>query len=288
MLFNRIGFFSGFDCLYDAPGDTGGGGGGNLDGNLGGSDPNLPAEPTVFDVSDDSLIRVNGRQEPVKFGEHFRGFQSQFTKATQEAARLKTQLAERDQRLADIQRQQAAAQQQGQRQSNQPDIIQQLRQMPYLDGEAAAGLADNIAGQIRQRDQILLATLQRMQQMERTLSTLNESHVGASFDGKINRWLQEGGYPPEAADLAKEIYLAYEGNDLDSEFPQIFKQRWEQITRLLDAQRAAKVQANRKPAFVPGRGGVAGPSRPLQLDPAADAKSTADKLWDSLQSGDGT
>jgi hypothetical protein len=130
--------------------------------------------------------------------------------------------------------------------------------------------------------------VQKLQQMDRTLSSLNESHTGSAFEGKVNRWIGDMGLPPEAAEAAKIFYLAHEGDDLDDQFPEMFRAHWESMQKLFEAQRNAKVQAARKAPFVPGRGGQAGPNRPLQLDPKLSARDTADKLWDALQNGEGT
>ena len=107
------------------------------------------------------------------------------------------------------------------------------------------------------------------------------------FDGKISNWLKEGGYPSEAADLAKEIYLAYEGDDLDNEFPQIFANRWEQIQQIIDSQRKAKVEAARRP-LLPGRGGNGVASKPIGLKGNESSKQLADTLWDAMQAGETT
>jgi uncharacterized protein YukE len=281
MLFNRIGSLGWLDCFYDAPdGGSGGGsdGGGGFESG-GGTPSDPPAEPTVYDVNDDTLIRVPGRNEPVKFGEHFRGFQSQFTKASQRAAQLERELAARDARLAEVQRQQQQAQRQG-NQPAQPSLADKLGQLPYLDGAAAAEMANSIYGEFKQRDQILVATLQELQKMRNVVNSLNQSHQGSAFEGKISKWVNDLGFPPEAVDLAKEIYLAYEGDDLDNEFPQILQNRWAQLEKLFAARQQAKIAAAKKPPFIPGRGGAAGPSKPLQLDPRLTAQQAADQIWD--------
>ena len=134
-----------------------------------------------------------------------------------------------------------------------------------MTGSDAVEVVQSIGEQIKQRDVVLLAALKQMQSLQQTVQGLSQHSTGQAFDGKITRWLQAGGYPPEAADLAKEIYLAYEGDDLDTEFPQIFDTRWQQIEKLVEARRQAKVTANRKAPFLPGKGGAAHPSRPLDL-----------------------
>lgn len=238
--------------------------------------------PEALEVSDDSLIRVAGSDKPVKFGEHVKGFQAQFTKASQRAARLEQELQ--------TERQARQQLEQSQRQATQvtgsADPYEQLRQLPYLDGQQAAAVVESIAGQIRQRDMILLGALQQMQQMQQIVQQLNSSAVSANWEGQIDRWLQDGGYPAEAKDLAKEIYLAYEGDNLNEEFPEIFKARWNQIEKLIDARRQASLRQAR-PTFVPGRGGNTGPSQPLKLKPSASAQEIADQLWPALEGATG-
>jgi len=264
--------------LLDEPGDTGGGGGGAADSGAGGN-PAPVADPTPIELSDDALIKVKGSDKPVKFGEHVRGFQSQFTKASQRAAQLERQLQEHQAKVKAYEQQ--LQQRQSQQGGQQEDVFAALRQLPYLSGEDAVEVVQSIGEQIRQRDQVLMGALRKIQQMEQLVGGLTQNYSTTSFDQKINRWLSEGGYPPEAANLAKEIYLAYEGDDLDDEFPRIFEQRWNEITKIIEARKAAAVQAARRPAFVPGKGGAAGPSKPLEMKPNATAKEIAEQLWGS-------
>lgn len=235
-----------------------------------------PAEPSVFDANDDSLIRVKGSDKPVKFGDHVRGFQSQFTKASQEAARYKKELTEERARREGLERSRANAPAQP---NNQPDVYASLEALPYLDGKQAAEVVRSIAAQIGQRDQVLVATLKQIQQLKTIVNELHGNHTNQGFEAKIGKWLQDGGYDTGYSDLAKEIYLAYEGDDLDAEFPRIFASRVEQIEKLFDAKRQAKINGARKPAFVPGKGAVVGPSKPLEVKANASAREIADMFW---------
>lgn len=245
-----------------------------------------PAEPSIIDIPDDNvLVRIKGSDKPVKFGEYSRGFQSTATRAAQKAAQLERELAAERQTRAQYERERQAWQQ-NQGQQAQPDVYAQLRQLPYLTGEDAVNVVQNIGQQLQQRDAILLATLRQLQMLSDTVNGLNSTNQDQLFDAKINRFISEGGYPAEAAELAKEIYLAYEGDNLDEEFPQIFASRWEQITRAIDAAKAAKLSAARQTPFVPGKGGRANPSKPFQIDPKLRASETADLLWNALQQGE--
>jgi len=233
------------------------------------------------------MVRLPGAKEPTKYGDYHRGFQSQFTKATQEAARLKQERADFERRYneSESQRQryeQALRGANGQQPNGQPDLATQLKALPYLSGEDAAAVVGNIMQSFNQRDAVLLALAQKIQAMEKGYGTLQENHVNTTFEAKMDRWLNEGGYPPEAKELAKEIYLAYEGEDLDQEFPTIFKQRWEQIQNIVRAGDRAKAQQARQLPFVPGKGGAASPSRPLNQG-FRPAREMADDLWAMVQ-----
>jgi hypothetical protein len=271
-----------FTPLYDAPGDSAGGGadmGGGGSTSAGGSD--APAEPTVIDLPDENaLIRVPGMDKPVKYGEHVRGFQREHTKAAQRAAQLERELAAERQRREQYERERQSA---AQRPSGDAggDVFAALEQLPYLDGAQAAQLARGIAGEISRRDQVLRAALTKMQQMEQVVNGLHSNHSSVAFDAKINKFLGDLGYGPELADIAKEVYLAYEGDDLDTEFPDIFRSRVEQMQKWVDAQRQAAVNRNRQ-RFVPGRGGQAGPGKPITFKGDESPQSMAEQLWNDL------
>ena len=275
-----------FVLYLETPGDGGGGGGSftggsaptNISGAGSASTSNTGvAEPSVIDLDNDALIRIKGQANPVKFGEHVKGFQAQWTKAAQEAARLKKDLAERDQRLAAFERQ---TPQQGSHASEDP--LAALEALPYLTGKDAKAAIASIYDQFKQRDMVLLAALKQLQQTQQTVRGLHETHTSSAFDAKIGKWLTEGNYPAEAADLAKEIYLAYEGDDLDAEFPQIFATRWGQLEKAFDARRTQKINAARKQPFVPGKGGQTGPSKPFEIKGNAKSRDVAAQIWDAM------
>jgi hypothetical protein len=243
--------------------------------------PSSPAnEPTPIELSDDALIRIKGSDKPVKFSDHVKGFQSQFTKASQRAANAERLLAERDAKLRALE--QAQNQARSAPQAASEDVFASLRQLPYLSGEDAVGVVQSIGEQLRQRDMVLMGTLKQLQSMKQLVDQLSSTHSAQSFESKINNFLSQGGYVPEYADYAKELYNAYEGDDLDQEFPQILSSRLEQLEKLIDAKRTAKVAAARRQPFIPGKGGNANPSKPLQVKADASAREIADELWESL------
>lgn len=249
------------------------------------SNTQVTAEPSVVDIADENtLIRVKGSDKPVKYGEHIRGFQSQFTKASQRAAQLERDVATRDARLAEIERQQNLQRTQSQQPQAGQDIYSQLEALPYLDGKMAAQVVQGIGSQIQQRDQIMLGLLNQVKSLKEIVGGLHGSAQNSSFEAKIDRHLSEGGYSPALKDLATELYLAYEpGPDLDQAFPQLLADRVAQIRASFESERTQALNAARKQPFVPGRGGSVGPSKPLTLDPRADSRTIADQLWNAMQ-----
>lgn len=273
----------GFFPLYDIT--DGGGGGGEGTGSEGVA-ADTSAEPAVVDIpGDDALVKYPGAEKPVKFKE-IRNFQAQWTREAQRRAEIERKLQEREAQIQryEQERQRAARQPQ---QSGQPDVFEALRQLPYLDGETAVGVVQGIQREIAMRDQAMLMMAQQMRKMQQQFGSIHENHSNAAFDAKINKWLTEGGYPQEYADLAKEVYLAYEGDDLDYEFPQIFAERVSQIEKAIEAKRAREIAAQRQNRFVPGKGGQVGPSKPLTFKGNESPKEITDALF-SLMHEPGT
>lgn len=274
--------------LYEAF-DEGGGGGGDLGGGDGSASPSDGADagPAVVSIPDDNaLVSYPGAKEPVPF-KNLRSFQSQWTKEAQRRAQIEKEL-EQERTLRQRYESQAQQAQRTSQGAQQQDVLGALRQLPYLDGEAAAQVVQGIEHNFRQRDQMLMGMANVIKQLQARVGGMYETHTNSSFDAKISKWLTDGGYPQEYSDLAKEIYLAYEGDDLDSEFPNIFAERVGQIEKAFEARRAAKLAASRRNVFVPGKGGVAGPSKPGGFKGNESAKEIADSLWSSIQTGEGT
>lgn len=277
--------------VFETPGDGGGGGASSGapaptgTGSAGGASASAAAEPSVIDIDNDHLIRIKGSDKPVKFGEHVKGFQAQFTKASQRAAQLEKQYDELQTRYQQEQQQRQA---QPPAANGQPDVYASLEALPYLDGKHAAGVIRQIAGQFQQRDLVLTAMLKQLQQTQNIVRNLNGAHTSQTFESKIGKFLSDGGYDPkEYGDFARELYLAYEGDDLDTEFPTILNTRIGQLEKAFEAKRAAKVNAARRQPFVPGKGGSAGPSKPLEIKANAKGRELGAELWDQMLAGQG-
>jgi hypothetical protein len=280
MHMNRLGFVY-LPAL--GPEDAGGaGGGGNAPigaDPAGGGGASTPAanEPTVYDMDENALIRVKGSDKPVKFGEHVRGFQSQFTKASQQAAQLKKELEQERTQRTRYEQELQRARQGGQ--GGGEDVYAQLRQLPYLTGEHAVEVVQSIGQQLQQRDRIMAAIVNKLQMVEKGYGSLHQTNSAAQFESKINKFVDDAGLGKDYLDFAKELYVAYEGDDLDQEFPRILSERVEALRKAFTGERERKVAAARQAPFVPGRGATTGPSKPLEIAPNAKPSEIADLLW---------
>lgn len=290
---------------------TGGGGGQGAPSNsstTGGGQPNQIGagstsggalnSPQVIDISEDSMVRLPGQKDPVKYGDYYRNFQSEFTKRAQEAKRVAAEKAELSRQLQDHQRrlQQYEQQMRGgygqQQQPQKPNLAEQVRALPYLTGQEAASVVESITQQIGQydaalqkRDAALVMLYKRLQQMEQSFGSIQQRTTMSDFQGKIAKWVKDAGIPEGAQEWAQELYLAYEGDDLDQEFPQILTNRWNQLQGFLKAQEKERVEAARRQPFVPGRGGSGTPSKPLQNLARMSAKEISDAVWPGIVDG---
>jgi hypothetical protein len=251
-----------------------------------------PNAPSVIELSDDSLVRLPGQKEPVKYGDHYRNFQSQFTKKAQEAKQLQQRYQEAERQRQEYERRVREYESRNRSQQPNPgnDLRNRLSQLQYLSGEDAAAVVEHLQqtheSAIQQRDAALALMAQQLIKINNVVKQLHSRSAGSDFDGKIARYVKDLGLPEEATELAKEIYLAYEGDDLDSEYPNILRTRWQQIEAAITASQKRKVdEARQRRPFLPGKGGQGSPSKPLEGFSKASAKDIADHLWPGMVDG---
>lgn len=261
------------------------------------NNPNLAGAKgasSIIELSEDSMVKLPGAKDPVRYGDHYRGFQSEFTKRAQEAANLRREKQQLQQQLQDHQRRLQGQQQQ---QSQTPNKLQalagQLKSLTYLNGEQASGVVAQVMEHfgeydrdLQQRDMALALMYKQLKEMGTTLQTLNGQHTSTQFEGKIAKFVKDAGLPEGATKWAQELYLAYEGNDLDREFPRIMKERWEEIAGLHKAAEKQRVEQARRVPFVPGQGGNGSASKPLSFKPNASSKEIADAFWPTMVNGE--
>lgn len=250
------------------------------------------AEPTPIELKEDSLVKLPGSDKPVKYVEWFRDYQGRYTKATQESSTLKRQLAQieaqRQQDQAELQRLRASGQQPVNRPDPRATMRDRLSKLQYLNGEEAAQLYEDLHSQFEQRDQALqtrdMALRVIAMKVSEALSRIDElsqRNTSTDLKGKIAKFKSELGLPDGTEEFLEDLYSAYEGEDLDTEFPNIVKARWEQVTSAIRALDKAKVEQAKKARFVPGRGGTLSPSKPIDVSDM-DAREAADFFWKQM------
>ena len=268
---------------------TGNAGGGNANvGNV--NNPNLGSgggQPIT--LTDDSMVHLPGAKAPVRYGDFYKHFQSRFTRAEQAASQSKQQIAQLTQQLQDYQRRTQAYESQRQA-GSQPDpraeLVQSLKQLPYLKGEDAVRMVEHIQNQLgsydkalQQRDVALGLMYQQLKQLSSQVGEQSGRTAEGDFNRKIAGFVKGVGLGKEAHNLAKELYLAYEpGPELDAAFPGILKQRMSEMQGMFKATEQARLQQARRQPFVPGQGGNGSPSRPLDKTKLS-TKDITDMFW---------
>lgn len=244
---------------------------------------------SVIDVSDDAMVRIGGQKDPVKFGEYHRGLQGQLTKANQSRAEFERQLSEAKRSLAEREAALRRYQEAGGQGQNQPGnaYLESLKGKTYISGSDMAEIVGGFQSAISARDNALVAIYKKLEAMGGTVSSFTQAKREQDLTSKIGQFLKEGGYDEGYRDFATELYTAYEGEDLDREFPTILKNRLEQLTKLQRAIDQKKVADAKRTPFIPGRGGQGTPSGQLKPKGFQDAKAISDSMWDALQSEGG-
>ena len=162
--------------------------------------------------------------------------------------------------------QQAQPQQPQQPQQQQPSMVDQLRKMPYLDGNTAAQLVERLVGegiqplrsQLQQRDRALATIYQDYKTLRDQVGQSQGKQAEKDLDARFVQLREQHGLPDEEIvnDLMRDIYFSHEGDDLDKAFPDMFAKRWESIKKL-SREQDRKAAAKARQSVLPGRGGEA-------------------------------
>lgn len=276
----------------------------DTDDGVGGGQPsnmNGDAGDSAVEITDDTLVRVPGQDQPVKYKDLYKRQQADYTRKTQDHARtVKEWETNRQRTEQELNRQkrelqtmvaQLVRQQQG---GGQNDPYAAIASKPYLDGQTASQLLRAIqeegfgavAKALKGSNSQVKTLAQQVMAMSKELAALRGERATSGFDQRVDGVLRDLGLPPEAKDFAREVYLAYEpGEELDREFPDLLKARWEQVTGLIDQGRKRKAEEARK-LFLPGKGGQGTAPNSLGLKGNENAKQVTDTLWERLQAAD--
>lgn len=243
-----------------------------------------PSTPSTVQVTPDSVLEFDGQKVPFS---KFRGIESEYTKATQARAQLEKQLTEARQQAQQYQQQiqQFRNVAGGQRQDPAAETIAKLRSLTYLSGEEAAGVVEQIIAANRQQQSIAYLLAKRIADLEQSLSGVRGQYASQSFGQKIAGFREQLQIPERFQKRLEELYLAYEGDDLDQEFPKIAKEWYDDISAAFTEAQKAKLEQARRGPFVPGRGGQGSPSKPLDFTGAESVAEQAQKAFDAFGLG---
>jgi chromosome segregation ATPase len=222
-----------------------------------------PQPSSALDVNHDSVLRFEGKEIPFS---KLRGLESEHTKATQALSEARRQASAYQQAIqerdAQIQRFRQAA---GTQPNAQADALAQLRALSYVSGEEAAGIVEHMQGQNRQLQAIAYMLAQKIAQLEQNVSGVTGQYANQNFSSKIAKFRDQLQIPERFQKRLEELYLAYEGDDLDDEFPRIAKEWYDDIQAGFQDVQKARIEAARRGPFIPGKGGQGSPSRPLEM-----------------------
>jgi hypothetical protein len=157
-------------------------------------------------------------------------------------------------------------------------VLSKIRSLSYLSGEEAAGVLEQFVSANRQQQTIAYLLAKRIADLEQSLSGVRGDWANNTFQSKIAKVREQLEIPEDWQQNLEELYLAYEGDDLDQQFPEIAKKWYERTTSTFAKLEKARLEAARKTPFIPGKGGQGTPSKPLQLTGAESASEQADKV----------
>jgi len=157
------------------------------------------------------------------------------------------------------------SQQQQPQQSQQAALVDQLREMQYLDGPTAASLVERIVNEginplsnaIQQRDQALAHLYKEYKSVKEGLGQHTSAKAEAELSHRFSKLRNDHQLPDEpwVNDYLQDVYYSHEGNDLDKEYPNMVRQRLETMRKgFRDMDRKAAVAARSESPF-PGKGG---------------------------------
>jgi len=162
------------------------------------------------------------------------------------------------------QHQQYQQQQQQQQQGAQQSMLDQLRSMPYVDGNTAAQLMERIVGegitpihqQYQQSQQALNQLWQDYKGLRDQVGSQQGQQAEKDLDARFLELRTQHGLPDDEAirEFQKDVYLSHEGDDLNDKYPDMFGKRVDGLRKAFrDMDRKAAIQAKASP--FPSRGG---------------------------------
>ena len=234
--------------------------------------------------------------------------QAEYTRKTQALAEERksweaernTQTQQLQHYAQQLQQQQFAAQQQAQQnQHNQQQqqsntMLDQLRQMPYLDGNTAAQLMERMVNEginplsnaLRQRDQAIAHLHKEQKDLKERYGDTQNQQAQKELDARILQLRQEQGLPDSDVvhEMMRDIYYSHLDDDaLDAEYPEMLRKRWESLQKAVrDGDRAVAMKAKESP--FPSKGGEVSPTSG-KTGGYKTPEDRANELWPMINPG---
>ena len=203
------------------------------------------------------------------------------------------QLQQYAQQLQQQQYARQAQQQTQQKQQSNNTMLDQLRQMPYLDGNTAAQLMERMVNEginplnqaLQHRDQALAKLYKDYKELRDNVGASQGKQAEKDLDTRFLKIREDQGLPDSDVvnELMRDVYYSHEGDTLDTEYPQMLRKRWEGIQKAVrDADRAAAKVAKESP--FPSKGGQISPTSG-KTDGYKTPEERANELWPMLSPG---
>ena len=230
--------------------------------------------------------------------------QAEYTRKTQALADERKQWeAERTQQTQQLQQyaqqmqqQQYARQAQQQSQQTQQSnntMLDQLRTMPYLDGNTAAQLMERMVNEginplnnaLKQRDQALAQLYKDYKSLKDNVGASQGKQAEKDLEHRFTKIREEQGLPDNEIvhELMRDVYYSHEGDTLDQEYPDMLRKRWEGIQKAVrDGDRAAAKKAKESP--FPSQGGQISPTSG-KTGGYKTPEERANELWPMIRPG---
>lgn len=165
--------------------------------------------------------------------------------------------------------QQHAQQQQQQPQQAQQTMLDQLRNMPYVDGATIAQLMERMVNDgitplnqaIQQRDHVISNLNRQYQSLNDSVGTAQGKQAEKDLNARLLKVLEDQGLPNNETvhTWMRDVFYSHEGEPLTEEYPEMVRARWEALQKTVrDADR--KTAASAKSYPFPSRGGEVSPT----------------------------
>jgi hypothetical protein len=195
-----------------------------------------------------------------------------------------------------LQQQQYARQAQQQTQQSQQSnntMLDQLRTMPYLDGNTAATLMERMMNEgitplnnkLRQRDQALAQLYRDYKSLKDNVGASQGKQAQQDLESRFTQIREDQGLPDNEIvnELMRDVYYSHEGDTLDQEYPAMLRKRWEGLQKAVrDGDRASVKKAKESP--FPSQGGQISPTSG-KTDGYKTPEERANELWPMISPG---